>query len=786
MPLNPTPWTDVYNKLGPPIRLHKEKAIFVTVLLMLVILGTLSSLWQGRITAFIFAEQLQIMTLNNSFNESTTIDLNISTINSLRASGTLQNGIARIYHQDLNNSLSLIFDSEFLPREIDNVTNITRPLVFNDVCVETCNLEMSGAKLLVVLRGENASLQLSNITYAASIPPGIITQLQIPDINLTNSTTINLSTYFTESNNHPLMYTVQVPESVRAVLFDDLLFLSERDAGLFNATVTASNGAMNSTNSFLIYVAGQNLSLNETINERTNARKVDVDEKIVEEFLKHKKVPVIILLKKPVSQQTVNVVDKKVLLEQKKSEIDVVQDSVINDVKQNENKNKQNSVNIITGAQVVDLQNVSNSAFVVTKAYDTVSAIAAEISPEELEVLKQNPNVEAVIYDLVLNITLQDAVPLISANDTHLLSTIANETITGVGQSVCVVDTGIDYTHPAIAGKTIGGIDFVNNDADAMDDNSVSHGTHVSGIVLGVAPNVKIVPVKVCDSAGSCTASNILAGIDYCTNRSIELNISVISGSLGDGGQYDATNCPNWFDSALATADSFGIVNVFASGNNGYLNGVSYPSCSLYSISVGASDKSDNIAGFTNRGTRLDVLAPGLAINSTVRGGGYGTLSGTSMATPFVSGTVALLKQTAKAQQQIINLNETKQILKNTGVAVSSWQRINVLNAVKNILQVISHPALVLISNNYDGENWTVVFNSSAGELKVLPAGGIILREVPDNNLTLDDADFVSLQNKDGVVNVTLVDSSNNTLPYSVYVIKKRVEQIVKRLGELG
>src|SRR3989338_7120208 len=126
--------------------------------------------------------------------------------------------------------------------------------------------------------------------------------------------------------------------------------------------------------------------------------------------------------------------------------------------------------------------------------------------------------------------------------------------ITGKGETACVIDSGIDYTHPDLGGctndtflagncsKVIAGHDFKNNDTNPIDDQG--HGTHVAGIIAstnetyrGVAPDATLVAIKVCDNTtgGNCADEDIINGIDWCINNASKYNISVISMSLGGG-----------------------------------------------------------------------------------------------------------------------------------------------------------------------------------------------------------------------------------------------------------
>jgi thermitase len=211
---------------------------------------------------------------------------------------------------------------------------------------------------------------------------------------------------------------------------------------------------------------------------------------------------------------------------------------------------------------------------------------------------------------------------------------------------VAVVDTGVDYTHPDLASQvdTANDWDFINGDSNAMDDHG--HGTHVSGIIaatmdngvggVGVAPQVRILPVKVLDSKGSGDTFGVSAGIRYAADNGARIiNLSL-------AGPSDAS-----MGSAVAYAQSRGCVVIAAAGNDGSSGGASYPARYSGVIGVGATTSTDAHASFSNWGTGVDIAAPGVNILSTLPTAlypsGYGSWSGTSMATPFVAGVAALV-----------------------------------------------------------------------------------------------------------------------------------------------
>ena len=470
------------------------------------------------------------------------------------------------------------------------------------------------------------------------------------------------------------------------------------------------------------------------------------------------------------------------------------------------------------------------------------NAFSAELSSEEIQELLKKPEVKKIYYDYPVRAFLQDSVPLINASSSWGLD-VQGINLTGKGQTICVIDTGVDYTHPDFGScgkifsntsveqnigplispnypnnypnyngcvnthnisangdrieiyfqdlniserdflflrderdndfwwftnesrsgfgpisqtnfiklylctrsssgrgynitkiklynltreckKIIDGHDFYNGDFDPIDDEG--HGTHVAGIVgangsiKGVAPDAKIVAVKSLNEDGEGYDSDVIAGIEFCINKSEELNISVICMSLG--GELNNTYCD---DSELTTrsinfAVSKNISVVVATGNNDSINQISYPACVYNATRVGSTTKSpEGISSFSNRWGLEMLVAPGSNINSTKKSGGYEQMSGTSMATPHVSGAIAIIKQYLKMINKTMTPKEIEQVLNKTGKNISAdgriYKRIDVYSALMELDEIppvvnISGPSgLFLYRTNY-----TFNFNCSA------------------------------------------------------------------------
>jgi subtilisin family serine protease len=238
---------------------------------------------------------------------------------------------------------------------------------------------------------------------------------------------------------------------------------------------------------------------------------------------------------------------------------------------------------------------------------------------------------------------------------------------------IAIIDTGVDFNHPDLIGNvdSENGFDFVHNIKGGMDDHG--HGTHCAGTigavhdnklgVAGVMAEVTIIPVKFLDSTGSGSLELAVKAIDYAT----ELNVDLMSNSWGGGGRSEAL-----FE-AIKRASDKGIIFTAAAGNSNSNNDTipSYPASyeSPNIISVAALTAQNELANFSSFGRNtVNIAAPGHNILSTIKGGGYEVMSGTSMATPHVSGVLGLLL----AHEGRLPHDVLKERLNMTGVPVTS------------------------------------------------------------------------------------------------------------------
>ena len=285
------------------------------------------------------------------------------------------------------------------------------------------------------------------------------------------------------------------------------------------------------------------------------------------------------------------------------------------------------------------------------------------LSVEELEVLKSQG--VKIIEPHEVNAFLQDSKEIIGWFD------FTNETdnsFQGMNQTICLVDSGVDFTHSALGGGwgeyVVGGYNYlgfgpgincaVDNGA-CMDDSG--HGTHIAGILRSVAPESKLYVVKVLDSEGRGFSNDIKKGIDRCIEVSEDYNITSISISLG-APCYDEENewtghchndyCDSFYSgySDLFTAAVNKNISVVVATGNAQMNGyVSTPACVKPAVRVGSVNRYEYVSWFSNVWNQSMILAPGSLINSTALNESYVLKSGTSMSAPHVSASFLLLNE---------------------------------------------------------------------------------------------------------------------------------------------
>ena len=342
------------------------------------------------------------------------------------------------------------------------------------------------------------------------------------------------------------------------------------------------------------------------------------------------------------------------------------------------------------------------------KQFETIPFMALEVDAAELEALAGQAEITSIEEDRLASPTLAESVPLIGGTTAWSMG------YTGAGQTVAILDTGVDKTHPFLTGKVVAEACYSTNDAvvnassvcpdgvtqstavgsampyaGACPAGECDHGTHVAGIAAGkgasfsgVAKDASVIAIQVftrldgisnCGSTTPCIGaftSDIILGLERVYALRSTYNIAAVNMSLG-GSAYsyqpscDADNLPT--KTAIDNLRSANIATAIAAGNNGYYGAISEPGCISTAISVGATTKADVVDYYSNSASFLNLLAPGSSINSSIPGGGYAIYSGTSMATPHVTGAWAILKQ----QNPNLTVIDALNALSSTGIPIT-------------------------------------------------------------------------------------------------------------------
>ena len=325
--------------------------------------------------------------------------------------------------------------------------------------------------------------------------------------------------------------------------------------------------------------------------------------------------------------------------------------------------------------------------------FKSIPYIALEIDAAGLARLEAAGfDVEAIYEDRLAKPFLAESIPQVEGDLTLQAG------IDGTGSVIAIIDTGVDKVHPFLAGKVIEEACYAASDTgiggncpngQAAQETTgagvpctfaadiCQHGTHVAGIAAGsgssfsgVAPGADLISIQVFHSSDECgyfetspcpraSTSDIIAALERVYEIRDQYPVAAVNMSLGGG--YSTSACDANFPALAAVIGNLrtaGIATVVASGNDGFINAISWPACISSAVSVGAVDEDNLVASFSNVSQDLDLFAPGTAIDSSVPGGGFDTFNGTSMATPHVAGAWALLEQVYPAATVDENLTQ--------------------------------------------------------------------------------------------------------------------------------
>ncbi len=340
------------------------------------------------------------------------------------------------------------------------------------------------------------------------------------------------------------------------------------------------------------------------------------------------------------------------------------------------------------------------------KQFEYMPYLAAEVETAALEMMRQDPQIVSIQEDKAVAPSLAESTPLVGAPAAWTAG------FTGYGWTVAVLDTGVDKSHAFLSGKVLSEACYSTNSA-ASNTTSVcpggvaqstavnsgvhcgisgcGHGTHVAGIAVGtnasmsgVARDGNVIAVQVftrfnnatdCNGAAPCVlsyTSDQILGLERVLTLRTSMNIAAVNMSLG-GGQYTA-NCDSEAQKpAIDNLRSVGIATVIASGNSGYTNALGSPGCISTAVSVGSTGDGSGgatvnvVSSFSNSASFLNLLAPGQLINSSMPGGVFSNLQGTSMAAPHVAGAWAVLKQ----KKPTATVTEVLNAFTSTGLSIT-------------------------------------------------------------------------------------------------------------------
>lgn len=371
----------------------------------------------------------------------------------------------------------------------------------------------------------------------------------------------------------------------------------------------------------------------------------------------------------------------------------------------------------IARAQQALVASLPTTGCQMTSRFRTIPFAALEVDAQGLAALERSPAVAELWEDRIAIPSLFESDGIVQADQSWVVG------FDGSGKAVAIVDTGVDRTHPFLAEKIVSEACFsVSGDCPGGETEAIGagsgapctfapsqcrHGTHVAGIAAGrgsdfsgIARGADVVAIAAAsrnvlgcdpDTEGSpCPrfhGQDLIKALEHVLDLHPRLDVAAVNLSLGSG--VFSTPCDH-YDPALAAVianlRSHGVAVVASAGNDGASDGISHPACDSAAVSVGAVDDEDQFAAFSNSAPFLSLVAPGVSVLSSIPGGQFGFMSGTSMAAPHVTGALAILRQRAPDAP----VEKLVSSLRSTGATVSRWDdspvpRIRVRQALRTL-----------------------------------------------------------------------------------------------------
>jgi len=426
----------------------------------------------------------------------------------------------------------------------------------------------------------------------------------------------------------------------------------------------------------------------------------------------------------------------------------------------------------IAAAQSAVRADLAGTSHRVLHQYATIPFVAIEASEDALAALERSGQVVAVQQDRLLHPLVTNSTAIVQADQAWA------DGFDGTGQTVAIIDSGVDSSHPMLAGKVVDEACFSGNSncpngqmqqtgtgaaapcSYTVDD--CGHGTHVAGIaagnwpdqsLFGVARGANVIAVQVFSKFTTTTDcspetppcalaydSDIVAGLEHAYTLRGQFSIAAANVSIGGGTYATSASCDADNAATKAAIDnlvSAGIAVAIAAGNDGNAQALESPGCISSAVSVGSTTAGDQISSFSDSTSFLSLLAPGEEIASAFPGGQIEVASGTSESTPHVTGAWAILKQKVPTASVASVLSA----LRSTGVSITdprngvATPRIQIRAALDALsgggrasgIDTTPDDKRRLISKDVGGERWAITYDLQDQSLSgnvFAPSGG--------------------------------------------------------------